>query len=389
MKARIISQSGSALLIALLLVGLLSILGIMASDNSNTEMTMSYNESNHQSSFYVAEAGAKRAFLALNANYKWRGGYADQPFGEGTFSVTFRDSLAAPALNDTVIINSWGLVKEAEAGVELWTVPEYYYPFKYGLFAGQSILIDQNVRTDSYASDSGTYATTLLQSDGDIGSNGTIAVGKNASVGGDASTAIGGTLTIAKPGQVLGDTSTTKDSVKLDIIPQSEYDWAKTVSNVPGGLSGVGFTYDAGSKALTTANNAIVTLQSGVYYFSSIDLAQHANIVLAPGAQVTIYMDGDVTFGVNSTVNNLGTPSNLQMYSKIGALKFYQQNSFYGMFYGPKASIEWDQTTMVYGSLVGANIHVDQFGRFHYDRSLSRVKHGVTGKMLMVAWRQT
>ncbi|MBI5266273.1 MAG: hypothetical protein HY851_03470 [candidate division Zixibacteria bacterium] len=388
MSRRLATQKGSALLVSLLLIGLLSLLGIMAADNSNTEMTLAYNEVNHQSAFYVAEAGAQRAFIALNNLYTWRTGYNNQGFGDGSFSATLRDSLITPALNDTVIITARGEVKEALAEVELWTVPEYHYPFTYGLFAGAKITLDQNARTDSYASDSGTYAATVLNTEGSIGSNGAIVLGKNSDIGGDASTANGGTITIGVAAKVQGDTSTAEDSVELNIISDSEYVWAQTISNAPAGLSGSGYTYNAVTKALTTSNNANVILQTGVYYFSSIDLAQHANIVLAPGAKVMIYMDGDVTFGVNSTVNDGGLPTNLQMYSKNGSLKFYQQNSFYGMFYGPKSAIEWDQTTMVYGALVGSDVHIMQFGRFHYDRSLSRVRHGVTGRMLAVAWKQ-
>ena len=268
MNANIKSESGSALLISLLLIGLLSILGILASNNSNTEMTMSYNESNHQAAFYVAEAGAKRALLDLNTSNSWRTGYAANGFGDGNFTVALRDSAMTPALKDTVIISSTGSVRESQAGVELWTVPEYRYPFRYGMFAGQNITFDQGGCTDSYASDSGTYAATMNTTDGDIGTNGTLTIGKQVTVGGDANTATGGTITIGAGAKVLGDTSTKKDSVILNAVPQSEYDWATSVSNAPAGLSGAGYAYNAGTKTLTTGASGTVTLQSGVYFFS-------------------------------------------------------------------------------------------------------------------------
>jgi Tfp pilus assembly protein PilX len=387
MFKRIRSNTGSALLISLLLIGLLSLLGIMATDNSNTEMTLSYNESSQQSAFYVAEAGAKRAFIALKDSNAWRAGYANQGFGDGAFSVTIRDSVSVPALKDTVVIVAQGKVREAQAVVELWTVSEVLHPFTYGMFAGQWITFDRNGCTDSYASDSGTYAATLKTTDGSIGSNGAINIGKNVIVGGDAYTATGGSIALGTGAQVLGDTSTKKDSVNLDIIPQSEYDWAKTVSKATTGLSGTGYAYDAGTQALTTGASGTVTFQSGVYYFSSITLGALSNIIIAPNAQVTIYVTGNIQFGQTCKINGGGVPSNLQIWSK-GSLGFDQGCSFYGTFYGPNGAIQYDQTTQVYGALVGKTIKLDQSACFHYDRSLSRTGHGAAGNMLAVAWRQ-
>ncbi|MBI5266508.1 MAG: hypothetical protein HY851_04665, partial [candidate division Zixibacteria bacterium] len=202
MKTPIRSQKGSALLVSLLLIGLLSLLGIMATDNSNTEMTLAYNETNHSSAFYVAEAGAKRAFIALNDNYTWRTGYNNQGFGDGTYSATLRDSLGSPALADTVVITAQGKVREALSEVELWTVPEYIYPFRYGMFAGSSITFDQGGCTNSFDSDSGTYAATMNNTDGSIGTNGTIYTAKLVNVGGDAYTATGGSITLGPGSKV-------------------------------------------------------------------------------------------------------------------------------------------------------------------------------------------
>ncbi|MBI5266274.1 MAG: hypothetical protein HY851_03475, partial [candidate division Zixibacteria bacterium] len=122
--------------------------------------------------------------------------------------------------------------------------------------------------------------------------------------------------------------------------------------------------------------------------FSTMTLGKNSSVVLAPGANVTIYMGGDIQYGQYSYINDGGVPNKLQVYSQ-GSLKFNQGCSFYGTFYGPNGDIQYDQTTNVYGSIVSKTIKLDAGACFHYDRSLSRVRHGVTGRMLAVAWKQT
>jgi hypothetical protein len=207
-------------------------------------------------------------------------------------------------------------------------------------------------------------------------------------IGGDAETAIGGTIDLGTGSIVLGDTSTTRDSVDLDIIPQEEFDWAMANSDVLSGMSGFDYTYDSGTKTLTTEAGGTIVLQSGVYFFSTIDLAKNSEIILAPSAKVTIYITGDITFGQYSTVNVGGAPGALQVYSQYGSLQFDQYNTFYGAFYGPNAVIQYDQTTEVYGSLVADYIQLDSGACFHYDRDLANIKHNTTGRMLEIAWRE-
>lgn len=382
------SQRGSALLITLCLVGMLSLLAVLAVDNSNTDMELTFNRANADGALYIAEAGAKRAFLVLNDTNSWRGGFNNIPFSDGRYSVRLIDSAVVAALDDTVIIRSAADLNEAEGGVELWTVPEYIYPWSHAMFAEGWINFDKGTCTDSYNSDSGSYAATVLQEDGSIGTNGSITGSKLVDVGGDAFTAKGGNITLGPGSAIHGDSSTTKDSVSLDAVPDSEYSWAEANSAAPLGLSGTGYSYNNGNKALTLGTGANLQLQSGVYYFSSIDLSQSANITLAPGASVMIYVTGDIHLGQYSTINAGGAPSDMLVFSKGTSLQFDQGNVFNGAYYGPNAHVQYDQTTSVFGSLVANTIKLDADACFHYDRNLAKVKHNTTGAMLLAAWNE-
>ena len=63
MLSVLFKQNGSALLIALMLLGMLSLLGLAAIDKTNTDIDLAGNEVTAEGAFYVAEAGAKMALI--------------------------------------------------------------------------------------------------------------------------------------------------------------------------------------------------------------------------------------------------------------------------------------------------------------------------------------
>jgi hypothetical protein len=302
--------------------------------------------------------------------------------------VSLTDSVANAALFDTVIIQSEGIYDQGTGRVELITVPTYLHPFAYAMFGKAGIAFDKNTCTDSYNSDSGSYATTVLDSLGSVGTNGTVVSARDVNFGGDISTATPGGITLGIHNTVNGDTTSTRDSVDIPDIPSSEFAWAESVSAAQHGISGSGYTYNNGTKALVGGSYSNVVLASGVYYFSSIELGQGSTLTLAPGAEVTIYVTGDVILRQQSTMNDGGSPADLRIYSNGSTLQFDQDNTFYGAFYGPNAHIQYDQTTQVYGSLVGNTLKLDQGACFHYDRDLAKIKKFKTGDMVLVAWRE-
>jgi hypothetical protein len=367
-------------------MGMLFLVGLMAANQSRDETNMSFNQMHSDQAFYIAEAGARHAFVEINDDNLWRTGFSQRQFDRGAYDVILVDSAAQPSLDDTVLIRSTGILQEAETTVDFWTVPEYKYPFQWAMFAESGISLDKNTCTDSFNSDSGSYADTRLDSAGTLGTNGTVTGAKDINIGGDVLSATPGGISFGPNTTITGDTNSTMDSVSLDHVQSSEYDWAKTVSVAQTGITGTNFNYNHGSKTLTVGSSGIITLASGVYYFSSIEAQQDSKILLAPGADVRIYVGGDIVFRQNSTFNELGNPANAIVYSQGTTLQFDQGNIFKGAYYGPNAHIQYDQTTQVFGALVGNTIQLDQGACFHYDRNLAKIKKGTTGAMLMVAW---
>ncbi|MDD3730854.1 MAG: pilus assembly PilX N-terminal domain-containing protein [candidate division Zixibacteria bacterium] len=383
-----VNEKGSALLITLCLMGMLTLVALTAVKNSNTDMELSFNSENSERAFYIAEAGAKRAVSEIYGSSTWRAGYNDIGFSGGTYTVQVIDSTSEPALDDTVIVSAVGELNNATAEVEIMLTPVYEYPFSYALFGDKGVSFDQTTCTDSYNSDSGSYATTVLSDYGSVGSNGTISTSKLVSIGGDAQTATPGGITLGAGTTVSGDTTTTADSVKIDFVPDAEFAWAQTNSTASTGLSGFGYTYNSGTKSLVLNTNSQVTLSSGVYYFSSISAGQYSQINLAAGAKVTVYVTGDIIFNQGSTFNAGGAPKDAIIYSQGSKLQFDQSNKFYGAFIGSNATVQYDQTTEVYGSIIASYVKLDKNACLHYDRDLASVRRIVKGETQIVAWRE-
>lgn len=388
MKQIIKNQFGSALLITMALMVALSLLAVISVDRSTTDIELSFNQLNSESAFYVAEAGIKRGFAILNEDEFWRAGFVNQALGNGYYDVVIIDSSTVPALDDTMIIRSHGLVDGASASLEAMIVPYWINPFMYAAFGDTLIQYDQLSCSDSYNSDSGTYAITQNGLGGDIGTNGTMTLSGGATIGGDATVSEGGTLAISGGSTVSGDTTTSGPSQTIAPIPEMEFDSAQFYNNASTGITGNNFNYISFTDNLTIRKNGNVTLTSGVYFFDNITIEKGAQLILAPDAEVVIYLTNSFTASQDSKINSLGIPSKLQIYSKGTTFTVSQSTEMYASVYAPNADIEINQNDMLYGSFIGKSVIMSQGACIHFDRSLLEVSKRQMGEVLMIAWKE-
>lgn len=388
MSKRLLQEHGSAILIVMALIAMLTAVGIMSVDRATVDITLSFNQLSEEKAFYVAEAGLQHGLAELNRDFTWRAGIVTLPVGDGFYIVTVIDSTIDSTLADTVILRSRAVVNDAAAAVEGFIVKSPPIPiFKYALFAGDSLRMDQASCTDSYNADSGTYAATVDSLGGDIGSNGFLDLQGGAVVGGDASTN-GDTITYGGGATVLGTASSSADEFPMDLIPQSEYIWAEANSGAPSGFIGSGYTYNSITYDLTLGQGDELTLSSGVYFFNNVTLAQSSNLKIDSGAEVTIYMTGDFVAGQFSNVNANGNPSDLLIYSTGDYLTLDQSVEFRAAFYGPNTTFTISQNTSLYGSIVAGSVNLKLGSCIHYDRDLVEIERDQPNKVAMVAWRQ-
>ncbi|PKK83912.1 MAG: hypothetical protein CVT49_05665 [candidate division Zixibacteria bacterium HGW-Zixibacteria-1] len=379
------NEKGSALLISLLLIAMLSILAIMTVKSSNTDIDLTFNQLNTDKTFYIAEAGARRAIVQLNADPTWTAGYSSVAFNNGTYTVQIIDSSANAGLKDTIVIISSGWTISAQAVIEMAVIPAYNSPFKSALFGDDIVELKNGMSTDSYNSDSGSYAATQDTLCGDVGSNAGIVMHNGSNVGGDVVTSSdSSSLDINAGATVTGDIKYNVPKETLDPIPQSEFDIAEAYNDNVSGISG-SYSYNPSSHAFETSST--VTLSDGTYYFSSLILKNSAELLIAPGAAVKIYVTGDIEIKNSGGVNAGGTPGDLMFLSQ-GDLVLKNSGEIYAVFYNPDGDADLRNSSDFYGSIVANTIIVHNKAGFHYDRSLGSKRLGGNIGFAAVAWRQ-
>lgn len=378
------NEKGSALFISLCLLTMITLIAIASVDYSGTDAELSYNQSNSEKAFYIADAGAKRAFMQIKNDPSWRTGYNNVSFNNGTFNVTVTDSTANSALADTVIITAEGWNLNSTATIELIVAPDINYPFLSAMFARDSLLINNSMTTDSYNSDSGSYLGTRLTSGGDVGSNGGVDIRNGAYIGGNASTSLTGALSINPGATVTGTTSDAVPEAEVPDIPDDEFDWAETVNDASTGIVG-SYSYDPSTNEFIGTGN--ITLLDGVYFFSSFTLKNTANVTVPAGANVTIYVDGDIELKNSSSVNSTGDPNDLVIYSK-GDFVLKNSGDIHAVFYTNDGEADLRNSGDFYGAIVADHIHAHNSSSFHYDRNLGNFSRGGGGGMEAVAWSE-
>jgi hypothetical protein len=286
-----------------------------------------------------------------------------------------------------VTLRSTASVDKSLANLEALVVPKLWTPFQFAMFGADSLKMINNTTTDSYNSDSGSYAATVSNTDGDIGSNGPIDLVHSAVVGGDAATADTGGMTVCPMCSVVGDTATGIAPYTIDPIPPEDFTDAHDNNTAPGGLSG-SYTYDGVTHDLTLGTNDIVTFSEGVYFFNDINFGSNSQLQVVPGDEVIIYTTGDMVLQSNTSLNLGGVPSDLIIYSSGSFLTMGMSIDVTAAFYGPDADITIGMNCDFYGAAIGKSVYVDNSATIHYDRALSDYAAGVTGEMIMLAWRE-
>jgi len=383
MSILINNQKGSAILIALSLIIMLTMIGMFAVNRSNTDVDLAFNKVHSDESFYIAEAGAKRAVYELKQDYRWRTGFDSVSFSGGRYSVAVLDSNIDPALYDTMIVLSDGWTSNALANIEitLWKKP--FNPFLYAMFGEDTLAIKNGFNTDSYNSDSG-YAASRLDSAGSAGSNGIIQVDLGAHVGGDVLTSMTGGADVHPAATVTGTIADDVPKVEIPPVPDAEFDWAKANNAAPGGLSG-SYTYDMATGALST--NGELILDDGIYYFSSIDMKTKASITVKPGAKVQIYVSDFAYFKNDGDVNPGGNPSDFLLISQ-GPVYLMNGGSMSATVYAPESVVDMKNSGDFFGSVVGKEVKCSNSALFHYDRALSKFKKDEWLTADVVGWRE-
>ncbi len=380
------NDKGSALLIAMALIAMLTGIAIMSVDRSNNDLDLTYNQLHEEQAFYVAEAGLARSLAVLNLNKVWRTGFLQVPFNGGVYTVAVLDSVSNPLLADTIVLRGTADFSGAKSNIEQWLVRGISTPFNYGAFGDDKLVIANNACTDSYNSDSGTYAATRVDNYGDVGSNDTVIIsGMSTSVGGSVSSAApNGVKLIGNP-EIEGTITSAAPPVPINLISNADYAAAQAINSAPSGFVGTSYSYSSGNL---TVNGKDLTLKSGTYYFNNLTVIGGGDIHVAAGAKVKIYVTGNMLVEGNATVNHGGKPSDLMVFSKGSFSEIGDNGEFTGTLYAPATAFVHGNNAYFYGAVMAKTASISNNACLHYDRSLANLEITGKGDYEQVAWKQ-
>lgn len=255
--------------------------------------------------------------------------------------------------------------------------------FDYGAFSKQcNLKFAGGAVTDSYNSALGTYATTVTNTGGNIGTNGTSA--NCVSLNG-ASTDINGNIDIGPggvPGSVINTTGgATFDSASVLTSPLSLPSVIVPVVGTnqgnqsnPGALA-PNQTY--GDVSITAGST--LTLSSGVYVMNSLKLVGNSiislNITTGP---ITIYIVSDLDLAGGTVTNATGVSTNLifMLAATCPTAKITGgANAAYAV-YGPDTDITISGGGEIFGAVVGKTVTDTGGSKIHYDKALASTPAG-------------
>ena len=408
---------------------LASFLTLTSSQNVNTSRAQSWNLA-----IPVAEAGIEEALTQLYYNgvtnltannWTYSGSqYTKQRSLDGT--NYYKVQIAATA-NPTIIAQGFVQLPKStnqiSRRVQVTTVADAM--FARGMLAkGQIDLAGNNIATDSFDSidpaysTGGQYDSAKTKDAGDVATNSGLVNSfnaGNADIHGHVATGPGGSITVG-PNGAVGSTAWI-NAGNSGIQPG----WSRNDMNVsfpdvqapfsggsftPGGgnQGGTNYTYLlTGGNYLTSSlsmngqNKMLVTVSSVLWVTSSFSMSGQAEITLAPGVTLKLYVGNTTGSGASASLggNGIVNPGNAMNFQYYGmpsntSLSYAGNAAFTGTIYAPNADFTLGGGgNSIYdfvGASVTSSVRMNGHFHFHYDENLARI--GPSRGYIITSWNE-
>lgn len=355
---------------------------------------------------YVAEAGLADAYsLVARGDPGERGTKGQQlSFGESSYWVDDVDlGGGRRALVSTATVGRSG----ARVRLVLEEVTTTFW--EWAAFGDERLTMDSNAHVDSYDSSAGSYSSqavngggsdTYADDDGDVGSNGPIALDQNSTVYGSAVPGAGEAVTLSGSATVTGSTAPATESVGFPplVIPAFPSLGDLTVANnstqhvTAGDYRYEDFRLGSGARLVVDGPARLV--------FSNFEMRSGSELAVdATHGPVEIFVENDFVMNSNTLIASTDfTPADIainllsdnvidpNLHVDLDEVDFNSNAELYGTVYAPNAAIEINSNFELYGSLVARTVHLDSNSYIHFDRALLDAG-GVETEFRTVLWQ--
>ena len=383
------------LLLTMVMLSALSAMGLSGVMSASTNVEISKNERQSVEALYLAESAIHRTsgeYLNNFTHYSSGDSPADiglpvvkpTTANLGTNGAYWIPTLtygpgAPPAYVD--VIAQGGIIgTDIQTTVSVRLTPTFFNPFMYGAFGDEGVTLTGNGAFDSYDSCQGAYGGSNIGTEGGVGTNatgaGVIALSGNATVNGDATVGPeGNTSDITLTGNATITGSISVAGALHDMTPLTDPGCSTAETLVVNGNGAKTFT--AGTYELPSINlsgNADVHIMGDVTFCvaGNVSTSGNANLVIDPGASLTMYLSGTMSLSGNGITNAGQGPEDLLIYGTAtsSSITISGNGAMYGAIYAPEADISITGNGALYGAVIGETITDTGNGDIHFDECL-------------------
>lgn len=388
-------ESGTALVVILILVTVAGVIALSAIGVARTGQKIAFNDQLSKQALNIADAGVAHVMATLTDTYltaPFLNDFDQELPSDGTAgaltsigSVVDLDgagidyrfvNFGGPAASDGYYVRVIDNADEVPADdtddldkrIELISIGRIATAerelratitgsaFHYGIFARDDVWIDEDAKTDSFRGSGGPYNPATAGSRGDVGSNDDIILSATgALIDGNGSASD----TINLPGSITGNATPGAPPEFVASVPA-----CSPYSSGAGVLNGV---YNAVTGDLTD-NGASLSLAGGTYCFGNITVAGGAEWTVT--APTVVFATGDVIIGGDGLNNTTQNALNLDLRVSGSNVLLQSTPTAYVRIYAPDAYVRLEGGSHVYGAVVGDDVRLDDFTEFHFDRDL-------------------
>jgi len=388
-------QRGLALLLVLIVLVAAAVMVTTFVSVMGTASLTGRDFNGHVQARMIAESGLEVALAEIRRNSAWRtahpNGYwaVDQPYAGGTFTLMVEDGRYDPLagtllgdsslsddLSDPATITATGKFDGVTHEVRSMVLPLYITVG--GLSVLNGVTMSNSASIDGWNSAAGVYSPANSGLEATLTTNaitaGTIALGDNATVTGNAYIGPGGDalsgITFAGGASVSGSIGALPQTISLDTVAlpstlpllAGPVSYSKSITSILTSMT-------ASSFELT--GNTIVAVQNNVtiVVLGDFRMRNSSQLRVSPGAKLKLYVTGQITIEQYAQLNATGgDPRQVEIYY-LGSTAVAMDNyaKVYANVRAPLAPLTMNNHAELYGTFQGRSLTMYNNAAFHQD----------------------
>ena len=252
---------------------------------------------------------------------------------------------------------------------------EYKGPFEFAVFGEAGMLLHNSSKVDWYNNDEDDAS---LQIGTNSINSGAITLKNSAWINGNVVVGAGGDpdVAVSNNGDIEGDILVAPQEYELPeiIVPE----WLDLLPSSGTLQNDTTISNSAKYSDINLGNSKTIEITGDVVLYVEGDMimGNSADIEIAEGASLILYLGGNVEQKNSSSLNNnTKDAKNLQIYGldSCQSMDFKNSSEMYGTIYAPNADVVMHNSNKTYGAIIVKSLDWRNSSELHYDASLRDV----------------